>query len=52
MKDYWLSDEKGLRLLIKPNGAKYWRMKYQLCWQTENLGIRRLSWSKPERSTY
>lgn len=28
-KDAWLSDEKGLRLLIKPNGSKYWRLKYR-----------------------
>jgi integrase len=28
-KDYKLSDEKGLFLLIKKNGAKYWRMKYR-----------------------
>ena len=28
-KGYKLSDEKGLFLLIKTNGAKYWRMKYR-----------------------
>ncbi|WP_067984066.1 tyrosine-type recombinase/integrase [Neptuniibacter pectenicola] len=28
-KEYKLSDEKGLFLLIKTNGAKYWRMKYR-----------------------
>jgi len=28
-KDYKLSDEKGLFLLVKKNGAKYWRMKYR-----------------------
>lgn len=28
-KDQWLSDEKGLRLLIKANGSKYWRLKYR-----------------------
>lgn len=27
--DYWLSDERGLRLLVKVNGAKYWRLKYR-----------------------
>jgi hypothetical protein len=26
-KDVWLTDEKGLRLLLKSNGAKYWRIK-------------------------
>jgi integrase len=28
-KDYKLSDEKGLFLLVKKNGAKYWRVKYR-----------------------
>ena len=28
-KDYKLSDEKGLFLLVKRNGAKYWRLKYR-----------------------
>lgn len=28
-KDYKLSDEKGLFLLVKKNGSKYWRMKYR-----------------------
>lgn len=28
-KDYKLSDEKGLFLLVKINAAKYWRMKYR-----------------------
>ena len=28
-KDYKLSDEKGLYLLVKPNGSKYWRLKYR-----------------------
>lgn len=28
-KPYKLSDEKGLFLLIQPNGAKYWRLKYR-----------------------
>jgi hypothetical protein len=29
LKDYWRTDEKGLRLLVKPNGSKYWRLKYR-----------------------
>ncbi len=29
-KDYKLSDEKGLYLLIKKNGSKYWRFKYRI----------------------
>ena len=28
-KPYKLADEKGLFLLIQPNGAKYWRLKYR-----------------------
>ena len=28
-KDQWVADEKGLRLLVKPNGGKYWRLKYR-----------------------
>jgi integrase len=29
-KDYMLHDDKGLCLLVKPNGGKYWRLRY---WQ-------------------
>ena len=29
-KDYKLADEKGLFLLVKSNGAKYWRLKYRI----------------------
>lgn len=28
-KDYKLADEKGLFLLVKSNGSKYWRLKYR-----------------------
>ena len=28
-KDYKLSDEKGMFLLVKKNGSKYWRLKYR-----------------------
>src|SRR5262245_26964813 len=28
-KQYKLSDEKGLYLLIHPNGSKYWRFRYR-----------------------
>jgi integrase len=28
-KDQWITDEKGLRLLVKKNGSKYWRLKYR-----------------------
>lgn len=29
-KQYKLNDGNGLYLLVKPNGGRYWRMKYQL----------------------
>ncbi|AOS96731.1 Prophage CP4-57 integrase [Microbulbifer aggregans] len=28
-KDYKLSDERGMHLLVKKTGAKYWRLKYR-----------------------
>lgn len=28
-KDYKLSDERGMFLLVKKNGSKYWRLKYR-----------------------
>lgn len=27
-KDYKLYDERGLFILVKANGSKYWRLKY------------------------
>jgi len=38
-KDIWLSDERGLRLLIKPNGAKYWRLKYRFMGKQKTLAV-------------
>jgi integrase len=38
-KDLWLSDEKGLRLLVKTNGAKYWRLKYRFQGKQKTLAI-------------
>ncbi|NKB75886.1 MAG: tyrosine-type recombinase/integrase [Gammaproteobacteria bacterium] len=38
-KDYWLSDERGLRLLIKPNGSKYWRLKYRFAGKQKTLAL-------------
>ena len=29
-RDYKLADEKGLYLLVKTNGGKYWRLKYRI----------------------
>ena len=36
-KDYWVSDEKGLRLLVKASGAKYWRLKYRFAGKQKSL---------------
>lgn len=38
-KAYKLYDEKGLFLLIKPNGRKYWRMKYRYLGKEKLLAI-------------
>ncbi len=38
-KDYKLSDEKGLFLLVKKTGAKYWRMKYRFNRKEKLLSI-------------
>lgn len=29
VKQYKLADERGMFLLVRPNGAKYWRLKYR-----------------------
>ena len=39
IKDHWLSDEKGLRLLIKANGSRYWRMKYRFQGKQKTLAL-------------
>ena len=38
-KDVWLTDEKGLRLLMKPNGSKYWRLKYRFLGKQKTLAL-------------
>lgn len=38
-KDFWLSDEKGLRLLVKQNGSKYWRLKYRFHSKQKTLAL-------------
>lgn len=38
-KDYKLPDEKGLFLLIKKNGSKYWRMKYRFAGKEKMLAL-------------
>ncbi len=37
--DYWIADEKCLRLLIKKNGAKYWRLKYRFGGKQKTLAL-------------
>jgi Arm DNA-binding domain len=38
-KPYKLSDEKGLFLLIHPNGSKYWRFKYYFAKKEKLLAL-------------
>lgn len=38
-KDYKLSDEKGLFLLVKTGGAKYWRLKYRFADKEKLLAL-------------
>ncbi|AOR59595.1 tyrosine-type recombinase/integrase [Pectobacterium parmentieri] len=38
-KEYKLTDGAGLYLLIKPNGAKYWRLKYRIAGKEKKLSI-------------
>ncbi len=38
-KDYKLSDEKGLFLLIKKNESKYWRLKYRFLGKEKMLAL-------------
>jgi len=38
-KDFWLSDAKGLRLLIKANGSKYWRLKYRFAGKQKTYAV-------------
>lgn len=38
-KQYKLSDERGLYLLVKPNGSRYWRMKYRFNGKEKKLAL-------------
>jgi integrase len=38
-KDYKLADEKGLFLLVKTSGAKYWRFKYRFAGKEKLLAV-------------
>lgn len=50
-KDYKLSDERGLFLLVKPNGSRYWRMKYRVAGKEKSYpsaSTRTSVWPKPD----
>ncbi len=38
-KDYKLSDEKGLYLLVRSSGRKYWKMKYRFAGKEKKLSL-------------
>lgn len=38
-KDYKLTDERGLFLLVTTNGRKYWRLKYRVSGKEKKLSI-------------
>jgi hypothetical protein len=38
-KPYKIADEKGLFLLVHPNGSKYWRLKYRLASKEKLLAL-------------
>lgn len=38
-KDYKLTDEKGMFLLVKPTGRKYWRMQYRFSGKFKTLAL-------------
>jgi hypothetical protein len=50
-KPYKLADEKGMFLLINPNGSKYFRLKYRFGVQERPLQwgyIRKQAYNQPE----
>jgi hypothetical protein len=38
-KAFKLADEKGLFLLVHPNGSKYWRLKYRFAGKEKVLAL-------------
>ena len=38
-KQFKLSDERGMYLLVTPNGSKYWRMKYRYAGKEKTLAL-------------
>jgi len=38
-KQYKLADEKGMYLLVKPNGRRYWRMDYRFAGKRKTMAL-------------
>ena len=38
-KIYKLADEKGMYLEVRPNGAKYWRLKYRIAGKEKRISL-------------
>ncbi len=38
-KPYKLADEKGMYLEVKPNGSRYWRLKYRIAGKEKLLSL-------------
>ena len=38
-KQYKLTDERGLCLLVMPNGGRYWRLRYQFAGKSKSLAL-------------
>jgi hypothetical protein len=38
-KPFKLSDEKGMFLLVNPNGSRYWRLKYRYGGKEKTLAL-------------
>jgi hypothetical protein len=38
-KQYKIADEKGMYLLVKPNGGKYFRLKYRFAGSEKSLAL-------------
>lgn len=47
-KDYKLSDERGLYLLVKTTGARYWRLKYRIAGKEPSASIPTSPLLRPE----
>lgn len=38
-KPFKLADEKGLFLLVNPNGSRYWRLRYRIAGKEKSLSL-------------